>query len=209
NIHQLGEVLERSKSISEDVKQKTEKIEPAIDPDLLRKYIAYAKNFYPVLSEEAKRRIEEYYISLRAKAKENSPIPITARQLESIVRLAEASARIRLSEVVTAEDVERVIKIMEKSLAQIAIDPETGELDIDFAFSGTSKRQRDRIWIMKKIIEELEEMNEFGAPEEEIIKRAKSNGIEEERAREIISKLKINGEIFSPKFGFYRIVRKR
>ncbi|MDW7989781.1 MAG: minichromosome maintenance protein MCM [Archaeoglobaceae archaeon] len=209
NIHQLGELLEKFKIISEEVRQKISKVEPAIDPELFRKYIAYAKNIHPVLSEEAKRRIEDYYISLRAKVKENSPVPITARQLESIVRLAEASARIRLSEIVTVEDVERVTKIVERSLAQIAVDPETGELDIDFAFAGTSKRQRDRIWAIKKIIEELEEMSENGAPEEEIIKKAESEGIEETKAKEILSKLRINGEIFSPKFGFYRIVRKR
>ncbi|MFN3384055.1 MAG: minichromosome maintenance protein MCM [Archaeoglobaceae archaeon] len=209
SIHQLGETLEKLKSISEETKHRIANVTPEIDPELFRKYIAYAKNFFPVLSEEAKKRIEDYYISLRAKAKENSPVPITARQLESIVRLAEASARVRLSEVVTAEDVDRVTKIMERSLAQIAVDPETGELDIDFAFSGTSKRQRDRIWTMKKIIEELEDMSENGAPEEEVVRRAESEGIDEAKAKEILSKLKINGEIFSPKFGFYRLVKKR
>ncbi|MEM2059185.1 MAG: minichromosome maintenance protein MCM [Archaeoglobaceae archaeon] len=207
NIHQIGETLEKMKLVGEE--SRIANIVPAIDPELFRKYIAYAKNFFPILSEEAKKRIEEYYISLRSKAKENSPIPITARQLESVIRLAEASARVRLSEVVTAEDVDRVTKIMERSLAQIAVDPETGELDIDFAFSGTSKRQRDRIWTMKKIIEELEDLSENGAPEEEVVKRAESEGIDEAKAKEILSKLRINGEIFSPKFGFYRIVRKR
>ncbi|MEM2244267.1 MAG: minichromosome maintenance protein MCM [Archaeoglobaceae archaeon] len=207
NIHQIGETLEKMKLVGEA--SRIANIVPAIDPELFRKYIAYAKNFFPILSEEAKKRIEEYYISLRSKAKENSPVPITARQLESVIRLAEASARVRLSEVVTAEDVDRVTKIMERSLAQIAVDPETGELDIDFAFSGTSKRQRDRIWTMKKIIEELEDLSENGAPEEEVVKRAESEGIDEAKAKEILSKLRINGEIFSPKFGFYRIVRKR
>ncbi|MEM1998907.1 MAG: minichromosome maintenance protein MCM [Archaeoglobaceae archaeon] len=207
NIHQIGETLEKMKLVGEE--SRIANIVPAIDPELFRKYIAYAKNFFPILSEEAKKRIEEYYISLRSKAKENSPVPITARQLESVIRLAEASARVRLSEVVTAEDVDRVTKIMERSLAQIAVDPETGELDIDFAFSGTSKRQRDRIWTMKKIIEELEDLSENGAPEEEVVKRAESEGIDEAKAKEILSKLRINGEIFSPKFGFYRIVRKR
>ncbi len=209
SIHQLGETLEKLKSISEETKHRIANVTPEIDPELFRKYIAYAKNFFPVLSEEAKKRIEDYYISLRSKAKENSPVPITARQLESIVRLAEASARVRLSELVTAEDVDRVTKIMERSLAQIAVDPETGELDIDLAFSGTSKRQRDRIWTMKKIIEELEDISENGAPEEEVIRRAESEGIDEAKAKEILSKLKINGEIFSPKFGFYRLVKKR
>jgi len=211
NMHQLGEMLEkfRESELKEDLKTKISKIEPAIDPELFRKYIAYAKNIYPILSEEAKRRIESFYVSLRAKAKENSPVPITARQLESIVRLAEASARIRLSETVSEEDVERVIGIVKRCLAQIAVDPETGEWDIDYAYTGTSKRQRDRIWTIKKIIEELEELSENGAPEDEIVKRAEDAGIEESKTREILSKLKLMGEAFCPKYGFYRIVKRK
>ncbi|MEM4540267.1 MAG: minichromosome maintenance protein MCM [Archaeoglobaceae archaeon] len=210
SMHQLGEMLEKFKgsSLREDLKSKIAKIEPAIDPELFRKYIAYAKNIYPVLSEEAKQRIEEFYVSLRSKAKDNSPVPITARQLESIVRLAEASARIRLSDTVTAEDVERVIGVVQRCLAQIAVDPETGAWDIDYAYTGTSKKQRDRIFTIKKIVEELEEFNENGAPEEEIIRKAKEEGIDEAKTREILSKLKMMGETFCPKYGFYRIVRR-
>jgi len=162
-----------------------------------------------VLSEEAKQKIEEFYVTLRSRAKDNSPVPITARQLESIVRLAEASARIRLSEEVKAEDVDRVIGIVQRCLAQIAVDPETGAWDIDYAYTGTSKKQRDRIFTLKKIIEELEETSENGAPEEEILSRARGEGIDEGKAREILSKLKMMGEIFCPKYGFYRIVRRR
>ncbi|MEM2726685.1 MAG: minichromosome maintenance protein MCM [Archaeoglobaceae archaeon] len=211
SMHQLGEMLEKFKGsgLGEDMKVKISKIEPAIDPELFRKYIAYARNIYPVLSEEAKQRIEEFYVSLRTKAKDNSPVPITARQLESIVRLAEASARIRLSETVSTEDVDRVIGVVQRCLAQIAVDPETGALDIDYAYTGTSKKQRDRILSIKKIIEDLEDLNENGAPEEEIVNRAKAEGIEEHKTREILSKLKIMGEAFSPKYGFYRLVRRR
>ncbi|MCS7143862.1 MAG: minichromosome maintenance protein MCM [Archaeoglobaceae archaeon] len=211
NMHQLGEMLEKFKgsSLKEELKVKISKIEPAIDPDLFRKYIAYARNIYPILSEEAKQRIEEFYISLRSKAKDNSPVPITARQLESIVRLAEASARIRLSETVSAEDVERVVGVFQRCLVQIAIDPETGALDIDYAYTGTSKKQRDRILTIKKIVEDLEDLNENGAPEEEIVSRAKAEGIDESKTREILSKFKAMGEVFCPKYGFYRIVRRR
>lgn len=211
NMHQLGEMLEKFKEskVKEELKSKLSKIEPTINPELFRKYIAYARNIYPILSEEAKERIENFYISLRARAKDNSPVPITARQLESIVRLAEASARVRLSETVTVEDVDRVVGIIRRCLSQIAVDPETGEWDIDYAYTGTSKKQRDRIWTIKKIIEDLEEVNESGAPEEEIVRRAQEAGIEESKTREILSKLKIMGEAFCPKYGFYRIVRRR
>jgi len=210
-MHQLGETLEKlkDKNFGEELRGEISKIEPAINPDLFRKYIAYAKNIYPVLTEEAKRKIEEFYVSLRSRAKENSPVPITARQLESLVRMAEASARVRLSDKVLPEDVDRVVEIFQKCLSQIAVDPETGNLDIDYALTGTSKKQRDRIFTIKRIVEELEESTENGAPEEEIVNRAKAEGIEESKAREILSKLKTMGEIFSPKYGFYRVVRTR
>ncbi len=212
--HQYGEMAERRKNLSgeysdEFLRAKGRSIEPEIDPDLLRKYIAYArKTVFPVLSEEAKRKIEEYYVSLRSKAKENSPVPITARQLESLIRLAEASARMRLSDRVEVEDVERVIKIMERSLAQIAVDPETGEIDIDYAFSGTSKRQRDRIVIIKRIIEELENETDHGAPEDEIIRAAENEGIDRDKVKEILSKLRQFGEVWSPRPGYYRLLPK-
>lgn len=212
--HQLGEMMERIRNVSaeyseEFIRAKAVRIEPEIDPELLRKYIAYArKTVYPVLTDEAKKRIEDFYLSLRSRVKENSPVPITARQLESIVRLAEASARVRLSDRVEVEDVDRVIEIIERSLMQIALDPETGEIDIDLAYSGTSKRQRDRIMVIKKIIENLEPSYEKGVPEEEILTEAEREGIERSRAKEILSKLKQHGEVYTPRHGHYRLVTK-
>jgi len=212
--HQLGEIAERAKNTASEydeeyIKQRAEKITPEIDPDLLRKYIAYArKTVYPVLTDGAKEKIKEFYLSLRARAKENSPVPITARQLESIIRLAEASARVRLSDRVEREDVERVIEIMMKSLREIAVDPETGEMDIDLAYSGTSKTQRDRIIVMKKIIDDLEKDYEKGVPEEVILEEAEKEGIDRTKAKEILSKLKLHGEVYTPKHGHYKLVSK-
>lgn len=173
DTHELGEKLAKFKNVvasglsKEALEVESEKVKPVIEPELLRKYIAYAKRtVFPVLTEEAKQKIIEFYLSMRGRIKENSPVPITARQLEALIRLAEASARIRLSDKITAEDVERVIRITKRSLEQIAIDPETGEIDIDYAFSGTSKSQRDRILTIKKIVEDLEKEFEKGCARE-------------------------------------------
>jgi len=217
DIHEFGERLKQSEVNPANVsiiEAKADKIKPAIDPDLLRKYIAYArKTVFPVLTREAKEKIVEFYKSLRSMAAKNGDgrearsIPITARQLEALIRLAEASARVRLSNEVTEEDAERAIRIFRKSLEQIAIDPETGELDIDYAFTGTSATQRDRIAIIKKIIEDLERTNEKGAPEEEIFRMAEQKGISREKAEEILAKLRQKGEIYSPRYGFYKVVK--
>ncbi|MCS7122198.1 MAG: minichromosome maintenance protein MCM [Archaeoglobaceae archaeon] len=210
-VHQLGEYLEKKKNVGmcEDLSKKIKKVEPSIDPELLRKYVAFTrKTIFPVMTEEAMKKLEEFYVSLRTKAKGNSPVPITARQLESLIRLSEASARMRLSEKVEIEDAERVIEIMKKSLMQIAIDPETGEFDIDYVYSGTTKRQRDRILIVKKIIQELETKTNFGAPEEDVLEACEREGIEIEKAREILSKLKQFGEVYSLRYGYYKLVSR-
>ncbi len=215
--HEIGEKFEKLRNIAsveytrDELIKESELAEiiPSIDPELLRKYIAYAKRtVFPVLSEEAKERITEFYLSLRSRAKENSAVPVTARQLEALIRLAEASARLRLSDVVEREDVDRVIEIIKRSLEQIAVDPETGEIDIDYAFTGTSKSQRDRIMILKRIIEELETTHDKGAPEEEIIRAAEEEGINERKAKELLKKMREMGDIYSPRDGYYRLAVK-
>ena len=68
-------------------------VTPDIDSPLFRKYVAYAKRTcFPMLTPEASDALIEYYMKLRAVADSNNPVPITARQLEALVRLAEASA---------------------------------------------------------------------------------------------------------------------
>ena len=77
---------------------------PEIEPDLLRKYVAYArKNIFPTLSQEAMERLKRHYVSLRSsQAQESSkPVPVTPRHIEALVRLSEASARLTLNSSVT------------------------------------------------------------------------------------------------------------
>ncbi len=191
--------------LSDSVEEK----QPAIPVDLLRKYILYVRREIKdvKIDEKAKRKLKEFYKMLRGMSKEDNAIAITARQLEALRRLTEASAKARLSRVATVEDAERAISIFRKCLEQIAIDPETGKIDIDYAFTGTSATQRDRIAIIKRIIEELEMENERGAPEEEIFRLAEQRGISRQKAEEILVKLRQNGEIFSPRNGLYKVVK--
>ncbi|KAI8465449.1 MAG: MCM2/3/5 family-domain-containing protein [Monoraphidium minutum] len=87
---------------------------------LLRKYIAYARaHVHPVLSDEARDALQAFYLQLRADSAApmaGGGAPITARQLESLVRLAEARARVDLREEVTREDAEDAIEIMSEAL---------------------------------------------------------------------------------------------
>ncbi|MFP4218167.1 MAG: LAGLIDADG family homing endonuclease, partial [Salinarchaeum sp.] len=157
-----------------EVESIQESVEPAIDPELLRKYVAYAKqNCHPRMTESARAAIEEFYVDLRSQgAEEDAPVPVTARKLEALVRLAEASARIRLSDTVTQEDADRVIEIVRSSLQNIGVDPETGQFDADVVETGTSTSQRKRIQEIKDLISEMESEYDDGVPVEAILDRA-------------------------------------
>ncbi|WP_254536492.1 ATP-binding protein [Halomarina litorea] len=192
----------------EEVDTVTEEVAPTIEPELLRKYIAYAKrNVYPTMTEEAKETIRDFYVDLRARGSdEDSPIPVTARKLEALVRLAEASARVRLSDTVEAEDAERVTTLVRSCLEDIGMDPETGEFDADIVETGTSKTQRDRIKNVKGIISEVEEEYDEGAPVEEVLDRAEAAGIERSKAEHEIEKLRRQGDVYEPQTDYLRTV---
>jgi replicative DNA helicase Mcm len=192
----------------EEVDSVTEEVEPAIEADLLRKYVAFAKReCYPTMTEEAKEEIRDFYVTLRGQGEgEDSPVPVTARKLEALVRLAEASARIRLSDTVTTEDTDRVIDIVRSSLEDVGMDPETGEFDADMVEAGTSKSQRDRIKNVKGIIRELQDEYERGAPFEEVVDRAEQAGIDRSKVEHEIQKLKNKGDIYEPQTDHLRVV---
>ena len=184
----------------EEIEEMAGTVDPAIDPDLLRKYIAYAKqNCHPRMTEAARDAIQDFYVDLRSKgADDDAPVPVTARQLEALVRLAEASARVRLSDTVREADAERVIEIVTACLQDIGVDPETGEFDADIVEAGTSKSQRDRIKTIKALIADVEEEYDEGAPVDVVLERAAEIGTDESKAQHEIEKLKQKGEVYEP-----------
>lgn len=74
---------------------------------ILRDYLAYAKeHIQPKLSEDAQQRLIQAYVDMRKVGAGRGQISAYPRQLESLIRLSEAHAKVRLSEVVQVEDVE-------------------------------------------------------------------------------------------------------
>jgi replicative DNA helicase Mcm len=188
-------------NITEDqVNSQTEEVAPAIDAELLRKYIAYAKsNVYPTMTSEAREEIRDFYVNLRSKGMdEDAPVPVTARKLEALVRLAEASARVRLSDTVEQEDADRVIEIARSCMQDIGVDPETGQFDADVVETGTSRTQRERIKGIKQLIGEIEEEYDEGAPVDVVLERAEETGTDPSKAEHEIGKLKQKGEVYEP-----------
>ncbi|MFD1646694.1 LAGLIDADG family homing endonuclease [Haloarchaeobius litoreus] len=184
-----------------EIDEMTENVDPVIDPELMRKYIAYSKqNCFPRMTQDARDAIEQFYVDLRSKGmEEDAPVPVTARQLEALVRLAEASARVRLSDTVEESDADRSITIVRDCLKDIGVDPETGEFDADVVETGTSKTQRDRIKNLKQLIGDIEEDYDEGAPVDVVLDRADEIGMDPSKAEHEIEKLKQKGEVYEPR----------
>ena len=190
NVHLVGEKIMLGEEDAV-VKRHVQKV----PPELVKKYVSYAKrNIIPKLSDDALNEIENEYLRIRNKFKETHSVAITPRQLEAMIRLSEASARARLSDVVTREDALRAIKIVKFFLKDVASSG--GITDIDVISAGMSKSERDKIKIIKSIIRELiEEMG--GAKNRDILMRAKEEGItDDDEVRRLVEKIATKGEIY-------------
>jgi len=216
NVHRAGAIRQNREQhdetpySAEDEEEASLVIEPPATKEFLRKYVAFARrNCFPVLTDEALGHLQDYYVKIRGQAggDEGGRIPLTPRQLEALVRLTEASARMRLSEEAEIEDAQRAIDIVEYWLRKIGGG--SGLMDIDLVASGVGHSQRERIRILIDIIRELSEENPEGAPREDVISRAAEKGIGEHQVEDTIRMLKNQrGTIYSPDNDqHYRLVR--
>jgi len=180
-----------------------------IPTELMRKYFSYVRlKVNPKMSDAAIEEIKTYYVSMRNSGNVEEggirSIPITARQLEALIRLSEASAKIRLGKTVNKKDAQKAIELVSHCLNETAKDSETGKIDIDrLGGSKITATQRNNLGVMKEIITALEEqINSKIIPVENIIEAAKEKNITPEKVEESLEKLRRSGDIFEPKRGF-------
>ncbi|MEM3293521.1 MAG: minichromosome maintenance protein MCM, partial [Metallosphaera sp.] len=169
-----------------------------ITVDDMKKYIAYARKFInPRLNDEAKQLLADFYVEMRKKSSENpsTPILITPRQLEALIRITEAYARMALREEATREDAERAINIMRIFLEKVGIDVESGTLDIDTIMTGKPKSAREKMVKIIEIIDQLSSDRGCGKLKD-IIKESEREGIEKSSAEKIVLDMKRSGLIY-------------
>ncbi|NQU99663.1 MAG: minichromosome maintenance protein MCM, partial [Parcubacteria group bacterium] len=176
-----------------------------IDNDLLRKYISYSKQKYnPVLTEEAVKVMKEFYVGLRNMPQigdgPSKPIPIGARQLEAMVRLAEAHARMRLSKEVEVKDAVASVELVKSYLMQVGYDKDTKTFDID-KITGNPASARNKIHIIQDAIEALEKRVGKRIPLEELNKFLEGK-MKQSEVDEAVGKLLASGDLFRPTRGF-------
>jgi replicative DNA helicase Mcm len=176
-----------------------------ISKELLRKYIAYAKQHcHPTLTDEAIKKIKTFYVNLRNQPSLSGdtikPIPISARQLEALIRLAEATSKTRLGKTVTEEDAQRAIDLMKFYMMQVGYDEETKSFDID-KISGNPASKRNKIFTLKEILEDLESRLGKLIPMEEVEKAAEGK-LKTDELEEAVDKLVRAGDLFRPRKGY-------
>ena len=209
-IFTLRDIPDKSKdeSIAQHVLLRHQKQEMRIpiEKEIFRKYIAYAKQkFQPILTDEAVKVIKQFYVKLRNQPISSDalvrPIPISARQLEAVVRLAEAHAKLRLSKEVKKEDAQVAIDLIKYYLMQVGYDEETKTFDIDKIAVGVSASQRSKVILLRETITKLEERLGKFIPVEELEKELE-NKMSKEDLDDSLQKLKASGDVFTPRRGF-------
>eukprot|EP00093_Oithona_nana_P009976 09976.XXX_141707_143827_1 [CDS] Oithona nana genome sequencing. len=126
-----------------------------LPPEQLRKYIAYARRYVkPELSSPAAMEIQKFYLELRENHHQSDATPITTRQLESLIRLTQARAKLELRQEATAQDALEVIEIMRHSMIDTFCD-ETDSLDFSRALHGSGMSKGS---VKKKLVSALQKV---------------------------------------------------
>ncbi len=178
-----------------------------LNTELLRKYISYARRTDPVITEDVVQAFQDYYVKMRTaslQGGEASAVSITARQLESLVRLAEARARVHLRAEVTVEDAEAAIALMQRSLEQVGIDVETGEQDIDLLYTGKPRSLQNKLQSVLGVIGEMDRIEGMVRDDDLYEALSSDHGIGRTEAAKLIGTLMRDGTIYSPRPGYYK-----
>ena len=180
-----------------------------IDIDILTKYLSYAKRGEPALTKEAENLIMEFYLKMRnisGEDKENM-ITITPRQLEGLIRLATARARLLLKNKVEGEDADRAIYLFNEMLKNSGTDVNTGKVDIG-VLQGRPKSEVSKLQMFMEILRTLEGEPKKPVPEQEfisdLVKSEKFKG--EDDARIYLRKMINYASIYESTPGHYNTV---
>jgi replicative DNA helicase Mcm len=177
-------------------------VQPPLGFDMLRKYLIYAKKVYPKLTREAQERLLQFYLDLRASSTEGT-IAITPRQLEALIRISTARARLLLRDKVTIEDALQAINLMRKMLESVGIDVRTGKVDLG-VLQGRPASERG---ILEKAMDVFRQLH---GPEKKPVEAkafvdelVKTGDFSAEEARRVISTLYKLGQIYEIRSGYY------
>ena len=176
-----------------------------IDVDILTKYLSYAKRFDPNLTPEAEDLILNYYMTMRNVESEGM-ITVTPRQLEGLVRLATARARLLMKTQVDGEDAERAIFLMQSMLQDAGVDVNTGKVDLG-VLQGRPHSEVSKMQLFMDVMKSLEGDEKRPVEEKAFVKELiKTDKFTEDEARKYLKKLQRESAIYESKPGHYNRV---
>ena len=180
---------------------------PPIDFETLKKYIIYAKKLDPELTEEARKRLSDYYIELRRLAQPGQ-IAVTPRWLEGLIRLSFARARVLLHPRVTEDDALRAVGLMRRMLETVAVDQNTGGKQVDVGvLYGKPLSERNQLETALETFKKLEGPGPSKQPVEDkafLEELEKTGKFNKEEADKMLKTLYRSGQIYEIKPHFYR-----
>ena len=183
-----------------------------ISRDLLKKYIKHARrNCNPILTDEAKERIKEFYLELRGQYdSEDAIISILARNLDALVRLSEAYAKMALREKVLKEDVEEIMKIFKRYLKDTGYDETTGKIDMDRIFVGQSRSNLNKLETLMNRLKEIFEENNWKALEKSSVLQILEleESLDKKFIESALEELVKEGTIYEPKGNHIKFTNK-
>ena len=210
---QMAEFILRNSMIEPDESFETEFREiAAISGDLLKKYIKHARrSYHPILTEEAKERIKDFYLELRGQYEsEDAIVSILARNLDALVRLSEAYAKMALRNKVTKEDVEEIIKLFKRYLKDTGYDETTGKIDMDRILVGQSRSSISKLDKLLSRLKEIFEENGWKSIEKKSIIQILEleEELDENWIKDALEELIKEGTLYEPKHGLIKFTNK-
>uniref|UniRef100_A0A8C7SRV3 DNA replication licensing factor MCM2 n=1 Tax=Oncorhynchus mykiss TaxID=8022 RepID=A0A8C7SRV3_ONCMY len=162
---------------------------PPIPQELLRKYIMYSKErVRPKLNQMDQDKVACIYSDLRKESMATGSIPITVRHIESMIRMAEAHARMHLRDYVVEDDVNMAIRVMLESFIDTQKFSVMRSMRKTFARYLAFRRDNNELllFILKQLVSEqvAYQRNRYGAqqdtieiPEKDLVDKARQISI--------------------------------
>lgn len=132
--------------------------------DVFRKYILYARKFcFPTLSAEAAHELKNFYAEMRTTSRGIDSVPVTTRQLEALIRMTQARARIELASEATVEHARDVLAILRYTMIDV-LSTDKGTLEMKRSINGSGMSHTTKV---KKYLQLLQSraQNTFTVPE--------------------------------------------
>jgi replicative DNA helicase Mcm len=176
-----------------------------IDSETLTKYLSYVKRIDPKLTKEAEQKILDYYMKMRT-VEDQDMITVTPRQLEGLIRMATARARLLLKTQVEEDDADRAIYLLQNMFENAGIDVNTGKVDLG-VLQGRPRSEVSKMQLFMDIMKSLEGDHKTPVEEKQLVEAlVKTEKYNDEEAKNFIRKMARDSSIYESKPGHYNIV---